>query len=192
LCQPSFCMCMCTLPISVTLRVIITPTIVFFNEKNFLCAHMHMFYEPHIHQHAHASTCKHTHTHTHGDAVGVPHAIGFVIMSSVVLVLLFYFIRDIIIFVIGMYCIAAASALTTVFAPLVERLSPRLAREVLKCLPVSRVLASQASFVKFMWRFTREFGDDSFKVLYVFPCMPSYAYVCVHVHAHTSSHIHTN
>ena len=82
----------------------------------------------------HIAFCTQTHAHKGParwpGAVGVPHAIGFVIMSSVVLVLLFYFIRDVILVVIGMYCIAATSAMTTIFAPVIEKLSPRLSAQV--------------------------------------------------------------
>jgi len=62
--------------------------------------------------------------------IGVQHALLFVVVSSCSLVLLFYFIRDVIMFVIVLYCFAASSAMTFILSPAVERMSPSLKKEV--------------------------------------------------------------
>jgi len=58
------------------------------------------------------------------------HAIGFVVMASGMLVLLFFFIRSIIIFLVILYCVASASAITNVFGPSLQRGFPSLGRRV--------------------------------------------------------------
>ncbi len=58
------------------------------------------------------------------------HAFGFVVMASAMLVLLFFFIRSIIIFLVIMYCFASVSAITNVFGPLLQHFLPSLGRKV--------------------------------------------------------------
>ena len=58
------------------------------------------------------------------------HALGFVFMASGMLVLLFFFIRTIITFLVVFYCLASVSAITAVFAPLLAKLAPSVDRRV--------------------------------------------------------------
>ena len=58
------------------------------------------------------------------------HALCFVFMASGMLVLLFFFIRQIIIFLVVMYCVASTSAITNVYAPLLWHCVPALKRRV--------------------------------------------------------------
>mmetsp|Transcript_18565 Transcript_18565/g.60958 ORF Transcript_18565/g.60958 Transcript_18565/m.60958 type:complete len:643 (-) Transcript_18565:177-2105(-) len=58
------------------------------------------------------------------------HALGFIVVSSGVLVFLFFFIRDLILILVVLYCFASISAFVSVATPLLERAFQSCAKKV--------------------------------------------------------------
>lgn len=113
--------------------------------------------------------------------IGVYHALFFVVISSCSLVLLFYFIRDVILFVIIIYCFSATSAMSFLLSPAVERLSPALMREME--IPMMRERASLGLVITTL--LSLSFSALWFSVrhsIYAIPLQDIMAvFLCVHI-----------